>query len=496
MQRKKRARESREEYMMWGSWELARNYHLTIPEAGMRRTRFMSFLFFVWAIAFFVLPDFRQSFQVPLISAGNWSRFVAGGRLPDKMLERTAKLAEQGRDGRTLAFVALHYPIGAEGARLADEAVALDPQYTWIYYSLIRAYQEKANPASDQWPAKLLAWDPDNAIPYLVAAESISYKKRDSWPLPQQFEALANETEWRQVMQKAFTAPRYDSYAMRRFDLERSWLIEHRLARADILVLSVAGYPIPNLLNIRNYDNLLVKELGKEAEKAKKLPEALNDYWTVAHFGERMQLAGIDFFEKLVAAAVQFDAYDRLVPLLRQMNRTDEAATIDYARAQMHQQLDMGRDPLAQSSNYNWGALMVNLFAGLTVIFGLFTLLTVAYVNTKQLIRPEKKGRIFQFLTVAENYMPILFFLACLGLYISYYPFAQNFHHYLTANGDIHDLGPFMYNVYPALGFGPGHQVLDFQNPFRPYAFYAIAGLVVAVIYDVFVKRQGRRQKA
>jgi hypothetical protein len=458
----------------------------------MRRTRFVSLLFLVWAIAFFFIPDFRQSFRAPLIGAGNWSWFVVGGRLPEKMLEQTAKLAEQGRDGRTLAFVALRYPIGAEGARLADEAVALDPQYTWIYYSLIDRYREKANRVSDQWSAKLQAWDPDNAIPYLVAAEGISYKKRDKWPNPVHIEALANETEWRQAMQKAFTAPRYDSYAMRRFNLERSWLIEHRLARADILVLSVAGYPIPNLLNIRNYERLLVK-LGKDAEEAKKLPEALNAYWTVAHFAERMQLLGMDPFEKLVAAGVQFDAYDRLVPLLRQMNRTDEAATVDYARAQLHQQVaaSMGRDPLAQSSNYNWAVLMVNLFAGLTVIFGLFTLLTVAYVNAKRWVRPEQRGRIFQFLTVAENYMPILFFLACLGLYISYYPFAQNFHYYLTASGDIHNLEPLWYNVYPAFGFGPGHQVLGFEDPFRPYAFYAIAGLIVVIIYDVLAKRRG-----
>jgi adenine-specific DNA glycosylase len=49
-----------------------------------------------------------------------------------------------------------------------------------------------------------------------------------------------------------------------------------------------------------------------------------------------MQLTGTSLIEKMIAADVQFDAYDRLVPLLRQMNRTDEAATADYAWAQMH----------------------------------------------------------------------------------------------------------------------------------------------------------------
>ena len=479
------------------SWELAREYHFTLSEAAMRRTRFISLLFLVWAIAFFFVPDFRQSFRAPVISAGAEPGYLIGSPLPNQMLERTAKLAEQGRDARTLAFVALRYPIGAEGARLADEAVALDPQYTWIYYSLIPLYREKGNPVSDQWTAKLQAWDPDNAIPYLAAAEGISYKKRDKWPSPVQIEALANETEWRLAMQQAFTAPRYDSYALRRFNLERSWLIEHRLARADLLLWSVGGYPIPNLLNIRNYDQLMVKKLGKEAEEAQKLPEALNDYWAVAHFAERMQLSGISLIEKLIAAAAQFDAYDHLVPLLRQMNRADEAATVDYVRTQMHQHLEIlqGKDPLEQSSNYNWAALMENLFAGLTMIFGLLTLLTVGYVNAKRWIRPEKKGRMFQFMTVAENYMPILLFLACVALYISYYPFAQNFHYYLTANGVIHDIEPLFYNVYPAFGLRPGRQILHFEDPFRPYAFYALAGLVVVIIYDVLAKRRGPQQQ-
>jgi len=464
----------------------------------MRRTRFMSLLFFVWAIAFFFVPDFRQSFQAPLASVAGQPWLIFQHRLPEKMLEQTAKLAEQGRDARTLAFVALRYPIRAERARLADEAIALDPQYTWIYYSMIDRYQQKANPASDQWIAKLRAWDPDNAIPYLAAAEEISYKKGDKWPPPFLFEALENETEWRQAMERAFAAPRYDSYMMRRFNLERSWLVEHRLARADILLGSAVTYPMPNLMNIRTYGQLLVKRLGKDAEEAKKLPEALNDYWTVAHFGERMQLSGIYLWGRWYATGVQFDAYDRLVPLLRQMNRPDEAATVDYARAMMHQQLDTqrGTNPLAQSSNYYWAALMVDLFVALTVYFGLLTLIAVAYVNAKRWIRPEKKGRIFQSLTVAENYLPILFFLACLGLYISYYPFAQNFHYYLRASGDIHDLGPLFYNVYPTFEFWPGQQALGFEDPFRPYVFYALAGLIVVIIYDVLVKRRGPQQQA
>ena len=60
----------------------------------MRRTRFLSLLSFVGAIAFFFIRDFRQSFSAPLISAAHQPWLAFGGRLPDKMLEQTAKLAE------------------------------------------------------------------------------------------------------------------------------------------------------------------------------------------------------------------------------------------------------------------------------------------------------------------------------------------------------------------------------------------------------------------
>ena len=45
--------------------------------------------------------------------------------------------------------------------------------------------------------------------------------------------------------------------------------------------------------------------------------------------------------------------------------------------------------------------------------------------------------------------MPVLLFLACAGVYLSYYPYALNFHHYMTASGEIHDFKPLFYNLFP-----------------------------------------------
>ena len=80
-------------------------------------------------------------------------------------------------------------------------------------------------------------------------------------------------------------------------------------------------------------------------------------------------------------------------------------------------------------------------------------------------------------------------FLACLGLYVCSFPFGQNFKHYMTATGEIHDLEPFFYNVFPAPFAVPFHNQLPLGNPFRPLVWYALGGLILAVICSAITSR-------
>jgi len=456
----------------------------------MRKTRYMSLLFLVWSMAFFLVPDFRQGLQVPFFALTPWGDvgwLQHAGTIPAEKLAEAARVAEQRRDARTLAFVALHASTVQEGLHWADEAVAIDPSLTWVYLSLILpAAQAKQNPPDVQAVvARLEKWDPDNAVPYLWEGVAIQLRKNIALgPMPAVADSLAKETEWCQAMQKAFTAPRYDSYAARRFELERTWLRQNHLDKPAIVLLSTASYPIPNLLAIRTYANLLVDKYGKEAEDAKHLPEALGYYWTAEHFAERMRLNSGSLIEKLIAVAVQKVADKRLIPALRNAGQADAAEALEMGEQQIDQQINTlrGKDPLAQSVNYNWAALIVEIFAGLVAIFGTLTAVCLLYVNAKRWVRPEMKGRLYQFLTVAENYMPVLLFLACAGLYLSYYPYAQNFHHYMTAMGEIHDFEPLFFNVFPNYGGPPGHNALPVGSPFQPYVWYAVVGFILAVL--------------
>lgn len=456
----------------------------------MRKTRFMSLLFLVWAIAFFFVPDFRQALQVPFFAMdpegdSRWLR--RAGTIPAEQLAEAARAAEQQRDAHTLAFAALHAPTVQEGVRRADEAVAIDPSLTWVYLSLVLPAREaKQNPPDAQLLVeKLEKWDPTNAVPYLFEGTLIGERKNIAFtPVETVLDRLVKESEWCQVMQKAYAAPHYDSYAVRRFELERTWLVKNHLDRPAIVLLSTAEYPLPNLLHIRTFASVLVDKYGKDAEDAKHLPQALEHYWTVRRFAQRMRLNSGSLIEKLIGAAVQKIADKRLIPALRNSGQADAAAALELEGQQLDQQLATlrGKDPLAQSVNYNWAALIVEFSAGVVAIFSVLTLVCLLYVNAKRWIRPEVKGRLFQFVTVAENYMPVLLFLVCAGLYLSYFPYAQNFHHYMTAPGEIHDFEPLFYNVFPNYGGPPGHNELPVGNPFQPYIWYALVGLILAVL--------------
>jgi hypothetical protein len=459
----------------------------------MRKTRFMSLFFLVLAIAFFLLPEFREGLRMsPLsIAPSNFEQaLLRRGALDTAMLERAARTAEQQRDARTLAFVALHAGDAQERVRCADQAVAIDPKLTWVYYSLV--LQHRKEPVAQKWLAQLQAWDPDNAMPYLHQAASLFEERNLPYTsLPKALEQLAQQADWRQLMEKAFAAPRYDTYMQRRFDLERAWLTERGEARPIAVVLSVAAYPIPNLLNIRTYANLLVNKLGKEAEAAGRTDEALRYYWTAAHFGERMQLQGATLIEKLIATVLQKMAYEKLAPLLRKAGRADEALTVEYANSGLQQFRETmgGKDPLAQSVNYGWAALLFHISGGLVVVFGVLTVLCLVYVNAKRWVRPEKKGRLYRFFTTAENYVPILFFLACVGFNVACYPYWRNLQHYMTASGGTHNFEPLFYNTlpFPVL---PGQAQLPLGNPFVPYVWYALAGIAVVALVEILIRRR------
>jgi hypothetical protein len=474
----------------------------------------MTWFFLVLSLTFFLLRDFRFALGV-LFSSGAPAVTPAGvGWQPGGWLlgwENQVPNAELGRmasegDARLKAFAALSLPVEGreEIVRLAEAAAAADPQLTWVLYPLAYRLQR-------EWTApematrvksdaeRLAAFDAENAAPHLLRAEAIrkNAEKEREWTRlrankSEFYAALAEQGEWQAAMAAAFSKPRYDTYMVRRFELERAVLREHRWAHPALVTASVFQYAIPDLLNLRDYADFRVNHLGATAEQKGRREEALGHYQQVALFGERMHLGGTTLIERMIALAIQKIAYTRLAPALRAGGREAEALRAEAALQQIEQDTKGRReDPLRRTSLYSWSGLVSILAALLVLAFAAATALCVGYVNAKRWMRTEKRGWIYQALTTAENYAALFLFLSCLALYLSFVPYAQNFASYMQAQGPIYDLEPLLLHIHPVAAMFVHTPPLPMENPFAAYVRYALPGIAALVVVGVLARRRG-----
>ena len=465
----------------------------------MRKTRFMSLVFLVLSVSFFFVPEFREGINAgmgPLIhrgAEGGWW-INSAGRIPAATLDALARAAEEDSDALTLAFVALQHPDNDQQIRLANLAADLDTEFTWLFYAMQLANRSEG--IARDWIERLQRWDPDNAVPWLAeGAWLFSARELNLYrgTHPAVLQSLSEASEWTRPMRRAYAAPNFDAYHARLFNLVRGAMRKHDLEQPAILLKLMANAPVTDIMNSRTYANLLVFKYGKEAETAGQTQRALGYYRTVARHGERMQAHGTALIEKVVGQSLIHTAAQRMIPLLRKLNRNQDAAEIETRIAGFNQRYAY-LSPLGQSSTNLWHALLVILLSALVIIFGLFTLVSVVYTNSKRWMRTEVRGKLFESLTVAENYAPILLFMACLGLHLIYYPYAANFRHYMTLTEEIYDFEPLFWNVLPTMMLLPGSSpTLGIGNPFFPYFWYALAGLLLAIGYILFERHQSSK---
>ncbi|MDP9263727.1 MAG: hypothetical protein M3O85_05325 [Acidobacteriota bacterium] len=469
----------------------------------MPKMRVMSWVLFTLALAFFFVKDYRWALQLPYMeSRSDWE----SPGISQEKLQALAERAKQDRDAQSLAFVALHAGRDQDVA-LADQAVAVDPSLTWIYYGV--AYRHRADNGWKQpafastlkgWTASLQAFDAQNAVPYLLQAEAIREQTKkfpDFYPpfTPEKGEAVSQQADWVAAMEKAYSAPRYDSYVNRRFDLERKVLLANGWARPDRLVISTASDPLPNLLNVRSYANYKVKYLAPKAEGGKHHEEALRHYYQTALFGQRMQVEASTLIEQLIGAAVDHIASEPLEAELRKAGQNDQAELVafSYRRFRRDYPEAAHRDPLAISSNQLWAVLLAHILAFCAVFFWGATLLAALYLNAKRWIRVEKRGRIFQFVTGSVNYLAVLVFVSSLSLFLVNVPYFANFHYYMQAPGEVRNLEPVFTNVYPFVASSWNWVEPDLLlHSVYHYFQWAGVGLVLLALLGWIKKRMSR----
>jgi hypothetical protein len=290
--------------------------------APVKKPGILAALVTVAALALLLIPSANQGLRAVLTS---WQPNHEAAQ--HSQLLKIAREAESRGDAKTVAFVAMRIDSLPDSIALSNKAVSMDPSLTWILSQGF--YRTSWLPGSHGWSTKLEAWDPGNAVAFLVKAqERVAELNPDLNPLTQSpREQIENDPQWLDDGRKALESPRFDSYRNRRLALDRDVLRSLETTDPEIIGSDGlrAGWISPRPAQV--YSNRLLKEGASAAERGDK-QTAKRNAWTVAHFGEIMRAHGESEVDRRSGIGFMRSGYVVLQPLLAAEGRTDEAAML------------------------------------------------------------------------------------------------------------------------------------------------------------------------
>lgn len=297
----------------------------------MRKVTFVTGAACVVAAAlFFFAPAFRQAFRIsleawyPVFHVASWHR--------EPTAETLAKRAEARHDPEGLAFCAVRLQNSRESARLAEEAVRLDPNLLWVY--AVVAVRHPMLAEIGEWQPRFEAWDPQNALFHLIAAESIDidiYSKTAN-PKPGEMpKKLQGDPAWQHAMAAAFGSSKFDDYLGRLRELDRKVVLRYGF-NDPVEVLDgedQIGAPSHAFWDSELFAKSLL-EPGKNLEVRGDRKGALEKYWAVAHFGQVIDSQAHTDYEHSLGLSLQAGAYKNLQAVFEMEANHGEAALFTY----------------------------------------------------------------------------------------------------------------------------------------------------------------------
>jgi hypothetical protein len=445
------------------------------------------------SLLFFAAPTFREAFQ---ISVNQWRDLIGslfnggytGYRSSGVNLLQIAERAKANRDAGTLAFVAIHRRYEPDAPALAEEAVRLDPQLTWVYAVLGVANLPQST--AENWIAALKQFDPDNAVPYLLQAQLAQSNEARAHEFG--FQRYLADPAWLNAISAAFASSKIDTYGQRVKDLDRKVASANNISdpyqaqREYFLTFGMffgVGAPA-------DYVRVLVKS-GDELAARGDDAGAEKQYRLAAHFGEMLDAAqrpGADSFRTPATAAFLLEEpYHRLAALYeKEGDRTQSEYFRDQLGAAIQQRqasIDVLRAASRGTAAERWNADILGI-AGITLFLcaALIPICAIITVIKSRSVRPSRlqiSPRMAAFGWSAFTGL----FVSTAALYFSYRPYAQIVRAYFR-DGDsarLLTLGAFLdhlnYNQTP-----PQHQVLYSLWTFPMYFWAGVIVLCAAAL--------------
>jgi hypothetical protein len=424
------------------------------------------------SLLFFVAPVFRQAFRVSLLQ---WqSVFETDYNHLSPELQSIVKKAEQDHDAEALAFVAFRHPQSSESARLADEAVLLDPNLIWVHAFYAR---RSSLPEIDRWVPALERLDPQNALPHLITAQvllgNVPHRAEDEPPA------------WQSAMAAAFASAKLDTYSSQRKALDRRVLIRYHVGDPELIAADEWFYrrPFFSLWDANSYAELVLAS-AQVHEAQGDTKAASEKYLAIAHFGKLLS----PYVSAWFCERTQ-QAYTRLAALAAKSRRPEEAAFYACLADQERQ-----TEAAESSSRYRrfsgnqvarWDADLARRSGAVMLLSGallLATLFAVFLRSGSLRLSSLRPGRLAIAFGVSSS---AAFFLSSVVLRLSYQPYAEILQHFIR-DGDesgLTNLRDFLGYAYDPIGSG----WLTPRQDYSSYFWFAVIvlcalALLVAVL--------------
>jgi len=350
------------------------------PSLLPKRSRVFTVVILATAALLLFLPVGREAIRTVRAS---WQGFQESPS-DQRTLEELAARAEKEKDAGTLAFVALSTTDPKRAAALTERAISLDPKLIWVYGA--RNHRPDFDPPREEWLTRLKAVDPGNAVPDLLMASALADPRVDmlyahGTPKDADFEVLA-DSQWKLLMERAYGAPRYDSYFLKHYQLTRTVWNRERNLPPTFIFSGLWSHAIPDLRNLMSFAKFKMYQ-ARKARAAGDLQRAESLIGEVDVFALRMADGSGTKIEKLIALAISESANKRLADLFATSARQQDARRVALRLDEIERSIKGMRprgDPGGRSGGqlaFRREAMLLQGFGILAVLAGLAALASV-----------------------------------------------------------------------------------------------------------------------
>ena len=429
------------------------------PKTGGRRPRtprfVVAFLFLIFVWLFWqpatraVFRSVSESYTEQGWGADQWHE----GRRLQSLAEKS--LASKNVDPQLLAFVSLSFRDDDKRLSMADLAIQADPSLTWIdYYNAVLWNDTmKQHALATNRIDRLLAADSGNAVLYMLRAESISlpYFQKDFQADPNAFHVsswgafASRDPRWLAAMHEAFSAPRFDIYDQRLFQLAESVMLRYSVNDPRVLAAILGRRPTFQYTAMNTYVKLLLSESADE-QRAGDNDSAIRSCSLLLDFAQRLRTTNSPSLDAWTAYDIELRVLPQLQSLYEATGRHREALAVAARLQENRDRLKTLSDGLGRSrrSSPYWSRRAGAALAMQTSVLAIWILLPLSLASVTLLwllgTRVRATRNLFHSaLCISSDLSPSLLVLAGAVLFMTYAPYDQSFRKLLT--------GPFSENT-------------------------------------------------